>query len=164
MRRGGSRSAIDGELIDARARLVDAGGVDRQHAVEHAARGRLRATSGSSIASVPFDRIQRGRGASAASVARGVGKRREVEVRVEQALRARRASSGDRQRRQRVVERVRGDRREVRRAAAPGAVIRLCSHVYSSCFARQSCDSAAPRPGASASASAATECTSNSVP
>ncbi len=47
-----------------------------------------------------------------------------------------------------------------RRASPSGST----SHVYSSCLVRQSCDSAAPRPGASASASAVTECTSNSVP
>src|SRR5258705_12800181 len=42
--------------------------------------------------------------------------------------------------------------------------MRLRSQVYSSCFVRHACESAAPLPGKSVSARRITECTSKSVP
>ncbi len=97
-------------------------------------------TSGSSIPSVPFDRIQRGRGARRASVVATSGKGASVEVGVLQGgrVRSRRGRCQAPPARSPAPAR---SRRRSRPAATPEFVMRLPSHVYSSCFVRQSCDS-----------------------
>jgi hypothetical protein len=59
---------VDGELVDARARLEDPRSVDGKHAVEMAIQAGL-PHQRLEHRQRPFDRIQRGRGARAARVA-----------------------------------------------------------------------------------------------
>ena len=119
-------------------------------------------TSGSSMASVPLDRIHRGRGASRASAAATSGK--GASVRYAPCSRARSPdpssipSAASAKSSACAVTAAKSAR------GAAGEIIKLVSQVYSSCFVRHSCESAVPRPGASVSASAVTEWTSNSVP
>ena len=78
MRAAGNPQAVHGELVDARARLADARSVDRQARRRDGGPGRNARTSGSSIASVPSERIQRGaRRRTPARAAATSGKRRE---------------------------------------------------------------------------------------
>ena len=141
---------VDGELIDARARLVDAGGIDRSTPSRSGVETGLRA---------PAARASRacrstGSSADAAQAPQASPRRRDTArgVRYAAERRARAAASrsiasADSAKSSACsVTAAKSDR------ATVGAVIRLPSHVYSSCFARHSCDSAGPRPGASSSA------------
>ena len=148
IRPAGTLQPVDGELVDARARLVDAGGIDREDAVEMRRRGRGAAPA------APASPGFRSTGSSAgAAQAPPASPARPETARASDRRRARRAALAPR-----AAVRARRARNRAHAPSPPRSPrgtdgpMRLCNHVYSSCFVRHSRDSTAPRPGTSFSA------------